>query len=136
MALLALRLLAVCLIEPAVECVLLHVDDFVELPFQVVEDGRQVEPVELLAALMAELLEEVAEALHAVAHGIAHAPLQQVAERVLQVTEVHQVVGEVIQDVVRFERRDFLGTIPHRIAIAQCHETSAGRGMAGFGESN
>ena len=70
------------------------------------------------------MLEEVTEALHAVALGVSHAALEQISERMLEVTEVHQVVGEVIEDVVRFERRDFLGAVPHRVAITQSHGAS------------
>jgi hypothetical protein len=124
-ALLALgRLLSIRFVEPSVERVLLHVHDLVELALQVIEDGREVEPVELLPPLLPELLQEIPQTLHAVAHGVAHAALEEVAKGVLEVTEVHQVVGEVIEDVVRFEGWDFLGAVPHRIAISQCHVTS------------
>ncbi|MBK9342001.1 MAG: hypothetical protein IPN07_02915 [Dehalococcoidia bacterium] len=116
--------LAVRFIEPAVERALFHADDFFELAFQVIEDRREVEAIELLAALLPELLEEVAKALHAVALGAAHAPLKQVPKGVLQVAEIHQVVGEVIEDVIRFERGHLLGAIPHRIAISQRHLAS------------
>jgi len=107
--------------EAAVEGVLLHVEDFFELALEVIEDGGEVEAVELLAALLAKLLEEVAEALHAVAHGVAHAALEEVAEGVLEVAEVHEVIGEVIEDVFGLEGRDFLGAIPHGVAVAQGH---------------
>ncbi len=120
-----LPLLAVRLNEAAVEGVLFHVHDLVELPLQVVEHGREVELVELLASLLAKLLEQVPEALHAVAAGVAHPSLEEVAQRVLEVTKVHQVIGEVVEDVVRFERGDFLRAVPHRIAIAQSHGASS-----------
>jgi hypothetical protein len=123
-ALLALWGLAVRLIQAPVEGVLLHPDDLFELSLQVIEHRGEVELIELLAALLTQLLEEVAEALHAVALWVSHPALEQVTERVLEVTEVHQVIGEVIEDVVRFERRDFLGAVPHRIAIAQSHGAS------------
>jgi hypothetical protein len=94
-----LRTLLACrFVETAVDGAALHAHDLFELPLDVIEDRVQVETVELLAALLAKLLEEVAEALHAVAVGIAHASLEKVAEGVLEVTEVHQVIGEVVED--------------------------------------
>ena len=69
-------------------------------------------------------MEEVAEALHAVALRVAHAALQQVAQRMLQVAEVHEIIGQVVEDVVRLERGDFLGAVPHRVPVSQRHVTS------------
>ena len=81
-----------------------------------------------LAALLAQLLQQVAQALGAVAHGVAHAALQQVAQGVLQVAEVHQVVGQGVEDIVRVERRDFLRAVPLRVAISNDHGMSPDRG--------
>jgi len=56
--------LAVYLIKTAIERALFHVHDFFELLFDVIEDGAQVEAVELLATLLAKLLKQISEALH------------------------------------------------------------------------
>ncbi len=112
---------AVHFVQPAVDRVPLHVEDFVELALEVVEHGTQVEAVELFTALLAELLEEVAKALGAVAHWVPHAALHEVAHRVLQIAEVHQVFGQVFEDIVRIERRNFLGAVPEGIAVAVRH---------------
>jgi len=42
----------------------------------------------------------------AVARVVAHAALQQVAQGVLQVAEVHQVVRQRIEHIIRVQRRD------------------------------
>jgi hypothetical protein len=128
-----LALLAVHFVEAAIERVALHVHDLFELALDVIEDGVEVELIELLAALLPELLEEVAQSLHAVAVGVAHAALEQIAERVLEVTEVHEVVGEVIENVVRFEGWDFLGAVPHRVAEFLNHELPPAARPAGEG---
>src|SRR5690606_11413896 len=54
-------------------------------------------------------------------------------QRVLQVTEVHEVVGEVVQDVVGTEVWDCLGAIPERVAVASGH--SGLRGTGGYNTS-
>ena len=97
------------------------VQDLFEPLLDVLEDGGEVVAVERLAALLAQLLEQVAQALHAVAEGIAHAALQQVAQRVLQVAEVHQVVGQRVEDIVGVERRDLLRAVPFGVAEAEVH---------------
>ena len=105
-------------VEALVQGVALLLEDLLEALLDVLEGGREVEPVEGLAALLAQLLQQVAQALRAVAHGVAHAALQQVAQGVLQVTEVHQVIGEGIEDIVRIEGRDFLRAVPLGVAIS------------------
>ncbi len=97
--------------------------DLVEALLDVLEDGAEVVLVELLAALLAQLLEEVAQALHALAHRVAHAALHQVAERVLQVAEVHQVVGQAGEDVIGVERGYVLGAVPLGVLVSEDHST-------------
>ena len=99
-----------------VERVALDVEDLFELVLDVLKDGAEIEAVELLAPLLAELLEQVAQPVHAVAVRRAHAALHQVAQRVLQVTEVHQVVGQTLEHVVGVERRNLLSPIPLGVA--------------------
>jgi hypothetical protein len=114
-------LLVESVLEALIEGAALHVHDLFEALLDVLERGAEVEAVEGGAALLAELLEQVAQALHALAHGVAHAALHQVPQRVLQVPEVHQVVCEGFQQVVRVERGDLLAAVPFRVAIGECH---------------
>src|SRR5207247_10783748 len=95
--------------------------DLVELLLDVVEDGGEVVAVELLAALLAELLEEIAEAFQALAERVAHAALEEVAEGVLEVAEVQEVIGEAGEDVVGVKGRDVLGAVPFGVAEAVAH---------------
>src|SRR5207247_3519662 len=95
--------------------------DLVELLLDVVEDGGEVVAVELLAALLAELLEEIAEAFQALAERVAHAALKEVAEGVLEVAEVQEVIGQAGEDVVGVERRDILSAVPFGVAEAVSH---------------
>ena len=103
-------------LQPAVERTALLVEQRFEPAFDVLEGGAEVELVERGAALLAELLEQVAQTVHALAHGVAHAALHEVAQGVLQVAEVHQVVGKRLQQIVRIEVRDLLRPVPLRIA--------------------
>ena len=98
--------------EPAVESVTLKLEDLVQLALEVVEDGLQVEALEGVAALLAQLLEDVAEAVEAGLAVWAQAALQHVAQGVLQVAEVHEVVGQALKEVVGVERRELLGPVP------------------------
>src|SRR5207247_495495 len=110
--------------------------DLVELLLDVVEDGGEVVAVELLAALLAELLEEIAEAFQALAERVAHAALEEVAEGVLEVAEVQEVIGEAGEDVVGVKGRDILSAVPFGVAEAVSHagaiiRDAGGRGCAG-----
>lgn len=110
-------------VETLVDGGALHLEDLVEAVLDVVHDGREVVLVELATTLLAELLEEVAEALKAVAHGVAHAALEQVAHGVLEVAEVHEVVGERLEDFVGIEGRDLLRAVPFAVAESN-HDVS------------
>ncbi len=106
------------LVETAVDRAALHVENLVEALLDVVHHRREVVLVECVAALLPELLEKVAEALQPVAHLPAHAALEQIAHGVLQVAEVHQVVGEGFEDLVGIERRNLLRAVP--LAVSKC----------------
>ena len=86
---------------------------------EIFEDGAEVELVERLPALLAQLLQQVTQPLRALRAGVAHAALQHVAQGVLQVAEVHQVVGEALEDVVRVEFGDLLRAVPFAVPVAQ-----------------
>ena len=108
-------------VEAVVEGVSLHVEDFVELALDVVEDGGEVEAFELLASLLAESLEQVAHAVGAFTVGSADAALHHVAQRLLEVAEGEQVVGEGLEDVVGVEGGDVLRAIPLRVSESGGH---------------
>ena len=113
--------LTVCFVETPVDGFSLEGHDLVELLLDVVEDGGEVVAVELLAALLAELLEEVAETFETLAEGVAHAALEEVAEGVLEVAEVQEVIGEAGEDVIGVEGRDILRAVPFGVAEAVDH---------------
>ena len=75
----------------------------------------------------AKLLEEVTQPLETLAQGVAHAALKEVAQGVLEVPEVHQVVGERLQDVVGVERWDLLCPVPLVVAIGLHPSPCSGR---------
>ena len=99
----------------------LELDDLLELLTNVVEQAAEIELVETLAALLPQLLQQVTQSLHVVALGRTHAALHQVAQRVLQVAEVHQVIGKRVEDFRRFEVRNRLRAVPLAVAIADRH---------------
>ena len=101
------RLLKTAINRPA-----LHLQDLLQAPLDILERGGEVVLVEGGAALLAELLEEITQPLEPLAERIAHPPLQQVAQGVLQIPEVHQVIREGVQHVVWIERRDLLRAVP------------------------
>src|SRR6185312_4687606 len=117
------RLVPIHFIQAPVKGVALHLHDLFQLPLDVVEDRVEIELIELLPALLAKLLQKVAQSLHALAVGVAHAALQQVTQRMLEVTEVHEVIGEVVEDVLGLERWHILSAVPHRIAESQNHQS-------------
>ena len=108
--------LAACLVEAPVEGVVLEGHDLVELLLDVVEDRCEVVAIELLAALLAQLLEEVTEAFEALAEGVAHAALEEVAQGVLEVAEVQEVIGEAGEDVIGVKGRYVLRAVPFGVA--------------------
>jgi hypothetical protein len=109
-ALLAIPVLRVA--HALVERVALLFEDLLQALLDVLEGRRQVEAVEVLSTLLSQLLQEVSQALGAVPHLVAHAALHEVAQGVLQVPEVHQVVRQRVQHVVGIERRDLLRAVP------------------------
>src|SRR5206468_3716176 len=113
--------LTVCFVQTPVDGFSLEGHDLVELLLDVVEDGGEVVAVELLAALLAELLEEVAETFETLAEGVAHAALEEVAEGVLEVAEVQEVIGKTGEDIVGVEGRDILRAVPFGVAEAVGH---------------
>ena len=104
------------LLEAVVEGPTLQIQDLLELPFDLLHYPAEIELVEPLPALLAQLMEQVTQARGAHPVGRAHATLHQVAQRVLQVPEVHQVVGQRLEDVPSVELRDLLGTVPDGVA--------------------
>jgi len=70
----------------------LKVEDLVQLAADVLHHAAHVVLVQPLAPHLAQLLEEVAQALHAIALGRVHPALHQVPQRMLQISEVHEVV--------------------------------------------
>src|SRR3990170_853836 len=107
--------------EAAVQRTPLQREDLVQPLLDVLEYGVQVVAVQRLAALLAELLEEVAQPLHALPQRVAQAALEQVAQRVLEVAEVHEIVREPGEDVVRVKRPDLLRAVPFGVAEAERH---------------
>ena len=99
-------------VQAIVERVPLHIQDLVELSLNVVKDRGEVEAFELLPPLLTQSLQQVAHAVGAVAVGCADAALHHVAQRLLQIAEREQVVGERLQDIVGVERRNVLRAIP------------------------
>ena len=77
--------------------------------------------VEAFAALLPEFLQQVAQALHAVALLVAHPALHQVAQGVLQVAEIHDVVGQGLDHLVGVESRDRLRAVPFAVPVRQRH---------------
>ncbi len=102
--------------QAALQGVLFEVKDFVELPPQVIEYRAQVKSVELLPSLLPELLQKVTQTLPPVSRRVAHPPLHEVAEGMLEVAEVHEIVGQAFEDVIGGELGDILGAVPHGIA--------------------
>ena len=109
------------LLDAVVERRALQVEDLLELAGDVLHHPAEVELVQALAALLAELVQEVAQAGRAHALRAAHAALHEVAQRVLEVAEVHQVVGEGFQDVAGLEVADLLGAVPGGVADGEWH---------------
>ena len=70
-------------VQPIIQRVPLHIQDFFELALDVVEDRGQVEAFELLATLLPQSLQQVAHAVGAVAVGRANPALHHVAQRLL-----------------------------------------------------
>ncbi|GBD13700.1 hypothetical protein HRbin24_01736 [bacterium HR24] len=113
--------LALRLLQAAAQGILLQVEHLLHPFLQVFEQGAEVVAVEHLAPVLAQALQEVAQPLHALAHGPPHAPLQQVAKGVLQVAEVHQVVGDGREELVRVEGRNLLRPVPLRVTVKPRH---------------
>src|SRR5207245_11462498 len=75
-------------------------------------------------------------AFETLAEGVAHAALEEVAEGVLEVAEVQEVIGEAGEDVVGVKGRDILSAVPFGVAEAVRHagaiiRDAGGRGCAG-----
>ena len=104
------------LIEAFVERPALQIENLVQLALDVVEDRGEIEAVERLAALLTQALQQVAQPVRSVTVGRTHTALHHAAQRLLQVTEVEQVVGETLQDVVRVEFDDVLRAVPLAVA--------------------
>jgi hypothetical protein len=45
-------------------------------------------------------------------NAVRQAQPEEIAQGVLEVTKIHQVIGEVLEDVIGVEGRNFLGAIP------------------------
>ena len=112
------------LLQAAVQRPLLQLYHLVQPLLDVLEHGVEVETVQRLAALLAQLLEDVPQPLHSLAERVAHPALQQVAQGVLEVAEVHQVIGQPGQDIVRVQGPDLLAAVPFRVAEAKTHSVS------------
>ena len=106
------------LFETLRECAALQGHDLVELALDVFHHAAEIKLVQPLPALLAELLEQVAQPLHTVALRGLHPALHQVAQRVLQVAKVHQVVGQRPEHVAGVERRNVLRAVPFGVAVA------------------
>ena len=112
------------LLQAAVQRPLLQLYHLVQPLLDVLEHGVQVVAVQHLASLLAQLLEDIPQPLHPLAHRVAHPALQQVAQGVLEVAEVHQVIGQPGQDIVRVQGPDLLAAVPFRVAEAESHIVS------------
>ena len=102
--------------EPLVQRALFEVQDLAQLLLDLLHRAAEVELIEALAALLPQLVEQVAQSGRARSVRPAHPALHQVAQRVLQVAEVHQVVGEGLEDVTRLELGDLLAAVPCGVA--------------------
>ena len=108
-------------VQPIAERALLKIKDFIQLALDVLENRRQIEAIERVAALLAQLLQQIAQAVGTLAVGRAHAALQHAAQRLLEIAEVHQVVGQRLQYIVGVELGDVLRSIPLAVAEAVGH---------------
>ena len=94
--------------------------DLLELAPDVAQDVAEVEPLAQLLAPPAEPIHEVLEAGQVGPRRVTAAPaaLHQAAERLGDVALGHDVVGELVEDLVRVEVGDLLGAVPARVAGA------------------
>ena len=108
-------------VQPIAERALLEIQDLVQLALDVLEDRRQIEAVERVAALLTQLLQQIAQAVRPLPIRRAHAALQHAAQRLLQVAEIHQIVGQRLQHLVGVELGDVLRPIPLAVTEAVGH---------------
>ncbi len=107
-------------LEPAFDAGPLLRDDLLQLPPDVAEDVADLEPLPQLLAATGEPIHEVLEPRQVGAGRVAAAPatLHQPAQRLGDVAVGHDVVRELIEDLVRAEVRDLLAPVPARVAGA------------------
>jgi len=74
--------------------------NFVHALPDVLHHGREIVAVEHLAPSLAESPQQLLEAGEALSLVVLKAALEQVAQRLLQVAEVHEVIGDRMQQVV------------------------------------
>ena len=95
-------------------------DDLVQLAPDVAEDVAELEPLAQLLAAPAEPIHEVLEAGQVGAGRVAAAPaaLHQPAQRLGEVALGHDVVRELVEDLVGVEVGHLLAPVPARVAGA------------------
>ena len=108
-------------VQPIIQRVPLQIENLVQLALDVVEDRRQVEPLQLLTPLLAQTLKQIAQTIRPISVGRANAALHHVAQRLLQVAERKQIVRQRLQHIVRVQRRDILRAVPLRVSESGGH---------------
>src|SRR5581483_7386648 len=112
------------LLQAALDAAPLGLEDLLELLADVLQHVVELELVELLLALLAQALEELLQAHHAVAGAVLEAGLHHPLQRAADVPVGEQVVGELLHQLFRVERRELLRAVPARVAIEAHYHTS------------
>jgi hypothetical protein len=104
------------LAEPALDSLALGLADRLELLLDVVEGGAQIVAVQLALAALAHPLHQIPQAGQPPLRSL-HAPLEQPAERALEVALGHQFLGHGVQQILGVEVPDLLRPVS-AVAVA------------------
>ncbi len=104
------------LLDPAVDALALHVDDFVELLSDVVVDPAEVTVLELLPATLPELLQHLSQAHELLVVAVLEPLLHEPAERRVEVAVVEEVVTHFIEELLGVEIEAGLAAVPTRVS--------------------
>ena len=105
------------LLQATSQRALLHAQDLVQPLPDVLDDGSEVVAVEHLATPLTQPSQQLLEAGETLSLLVLQAALEQVAQRLLEIAEVHEVVGDRVEQVIRVERWDFLRSVPAGVAV-------------------
>ena len=119
--------------EPPLDALALRLADRLELLLDVVEGRAEIVAVQLALAPLAHALHEVPQAGQLALRSL-QAPLEEPAERALEIALGHQLLGHGVQEILGVEVPDLLRPVPARVADPHVHGPTVREAIPGVNE--